>query len=135
MICSMTGYGRAEYNFADHKTLLEIRSLNSKQLDLTLKLTPFFRLREQDIRSLLAAALFRGKVDVSLTTIPLDSQTPQDRPAASFAAINKDAFRFYYNQLRDLQTQLGAPQESLFAAVLRLPDVMQTAAEASINDD
>ncbi|MBQ7698655.1 MAG: YicC family protein [Paludibacteraceae bacterium] len=135
MICSMTGYGRAEYTFADHKTLLEIRSLNSKQLDLTLKLTPFFRLREQDIRLLLAAMLFRGKVDVSLTTIPLDSQTPQDRPAASFAAINKEAFRFYYNQLRDLQTQLGAPQEPLFTAVLRLPDVMQTVAEASINDD
>ena len=57
MIQSMTGYGRAEYIYADHKTIVEIRSLNSKQLDMTLKISPFFRLREQWLAWYLCAAL------------------------------------------------------------------------------
>ena len=66
MISSMTGYGKADYLFSDHKTIVEIRSLNSKQLDLNMKIAPFFREHEADIRAMLTAPLERGKVDVSI---------------------------------------------------------------------
>ena len=130
MIQSMTGYGRAEYIYADHKTIVEIRSLNSKQLDMTLKISPFFRLREQEIRTQLASCLQRGKVDVTITTVPLDNPAVA---TASFAAINKDAFRYYYSQLRALQSELDAAEEPLFATILHMPDVMQ-AADTSMDD-
>ena len=64
----MTGYGKAEFLFADHKTIVELRSVNSKQLDLTLKLAPLFRDREADIRALVSTTLERGKVDLSIYT-------------------------------------------------------------------
>ncbi len=141
MILSMTGYGRAEYSFAGHKTVLEIRSLNSKQLDLTLKISPFFRTKEQEIRARLVPVLQRGKVDVTLSTLPVanssstDTACPVNVSQQSFSSINQDAFCYYYNQLRDLQVRLKAPDEPLFATILRLPDVMQAAAEESVSND
>lgn len=62
----MTGYGKAEFLFADHKTIVEIRSVNSKQLDLTLKLASVFRDHEADIRAMIQQPLERGKVDVAI---------------------------------------------------------------------
>ncbi|MBO4665684.1 MAG: hypothetical protein J5612_02305, partial [Paludibacteraceae bacterium] len=53
MILSMTGFGKAEYVFSDHKTIVEIRSLNSKQLDLTLKVSSLFRDKEPEIRNMI----------------------------------------------------------------------------------
>lgn len=69
MIQSMTGYGKAEQQFTDHKTIVEIRSVNSKQLDLTLKLNNAVRDNEPQIRALLASPLERGKVDVNIYTV------------------------------------------------------------------
>lgn len=132
MILSMTGYGRAEYVFADHKTIIEIRSLNSKQLDLTFKAAPFFRTREQDIRSLLVPVLQRGKADVTLSVVPVDNTGAMQQ---TFSAINKDAFRFYYNQLRTLQTELNAPAEPLFGTILHMPDVLRAAVEDSVSEE
>ena len=131
----MTGYGRAEYTFAGHKTVLEIRSLNSKQLDLNLKTTSFFRTREQDIRALLVPVLQRGKADVTLSTVPVDNSGSADSSQQVFSSINKDAFVFYYNQLRALKTELDAPSEPLFGTILRMPDVLRAAAEDSISDE
>lgn len=135
MILSMTGYGRAEYVFADHKTIIEIRSLNSKQLDLTLKTSPFFHAREQDVRALLVPVLQRGKADVTLSSVPVDNAVSARGQQQVFSSINQDAFRFYYRQLRALQTELDAPAEPLFGAILRMPDVLRAAAEDSISDE
>lgn len=134
MILSMTGYGRAEYTFADHKTIFEIRGLNSKQLDLTFKTCPFFRTREQDIRTLLVPVLQRGKVDVTLSTVPIDNLVSSNPVQQVFSSINKDAFIFYYNQLRTLQTELDAPAEPLFGTILRMPDVLRSTAEDNVSD-
>lgn len=123
MLLSMTGYGKAEYVFADHKTIVEIRSLNSKQLDLTLKTASLFREKEPDIRALLVAPLERGKVDVSVFT-----ETVSDSAAHTFTPINKEAFDYYFRELQSLQQSLGITDSShLTATIMRLPDVMKTA--------
>ena len=85
----MTGYGKAEYSFSDHKTIVEIRSLNSKQLDLSLKASPLFREREADIRALLQKPLERGKVDVSIYTQALAADA--NAAAANATAAAADA--------------------------------------------
>ncbi|MBP5641743.1 MAG: YicC family protein [Paludibacteraceae bacterium] len=131
MIQSMTGFGKAEYAYADHKTIVEIRSLNSKQLDLTLKVAPLFRDKEADIRSLITAAVERGKIDVLIYTTSLTGENGQ--PALT--PINKDAFRYYYNEVRSLQAELGINEADITAAVLRIPDVIKVQQDAELSDD
>lgn len=118
----MTGFGKAEYLFSDHKTIVEIRSLNSKQLDLTLKTAPLFRDKESEIRSLLSPALERGKVDVNIYTTDLNGETQR-----SFTPINKEAFAYYYRELVALRDELNIGQSDLMAAVLRIPEVTKAA--------
>lgn len=127
----MTGYGKAEYAYADHKTIVEIRSLNSKQLDLTLKVAPLFRDKEADIRSLITAAVERGKIDVLIYTTSLTGENGQ--PALT--PINKDAFRYYYNEVRSLQAELGINEADITAAVLRIPDVIKVQQDAELSDE
>lgn len=131
----MTGYGKAEYTFSDHTTIVEIRSLNSKQLDLNLKLTSLFRDKESDIRQLLTQPLERGKVDVTIYTV---STSPSLQGGAGVGSIiNKDAFRYYYHELSALQQELGMPASDLTSAILRLPNVIsaEQAVEALSDDE
>lgn len=130
----MTGYGKAEYTFSDHTTIVEIRSLNSKQLDLNLKLTSLFRDKESDIRQLLTQPLERGKVDVTIYTV---STSPSLQGGAGVGSIiNKDAFRYYYHELSALQQELGMPASDLTSAILRLPNVISAEqAVETLSDD
>ncbi|MCQ2345289.1 MAG: YicC family protein [Paludibacteraceae bacterium] len=133
MILSMTGYGKSEYTYADHKTIVELRSLNSKQLDLNLKVNNLFRDKEADIRSMLTTPLERGKVDVSIYTQQLDNTTA---PSTSFTPINKEAFAYYYHELTDLQDSLGFSAKDIVSAILRLPDVVKTSTnEVVMNEE
>lgn len=134
MILSMTGYGKAEYNFADHKTIVEIRSLNSKQLDLTLKVAPLFRDKEPDIRALLTAPLERGKVDVNIYTVDGGAS---EGATQGLTPINKEAFAYYYQELTDLQSSLNMPgNQNIMAAILRIPGVLQqNTAQESVTDE
>ena len=127
----MTGYGKAEYCFSDHKTIVEIRSLNSKQLDMSLKTMPFFREKEAEIRALLQKPIERGKVDVSIYMQPLQGDAA---PTDSYMPINWDAVRYY---LEDYRAHLGmglagetngAIPAEVMAAILRFPDVVKTTA-------
>lgn len=127
MLLSMTGYGKAEYTFSDHKTIVEIRSLNSKQLDMTLKTAPLFREKEADLRAILTKALERGKVDVTIYTQPLEATA-----AIGFAPVNWDAVKYYVDQYcghLDMGLPVGTHQSrvpnEVMAAILRFPDVMK----------
>lgn len=132
MIQSMTGYGKAEYAYADHKTIVEIRSLNSKQLDLTIKMSPLFRDKEADIRSMLTPIVERGKVDVSIYTTSLGG----DLALQSLTPLNKEAFKYYYGELKSLQSELNITDEAgLIAAVLRLPDVVKVQQDSQLSDE
>lgn len=130
MLLSMTGYGKAEYTFSDHKTIVEIRSLNSKQLDLTLKVSGLFRDKEAAIRTLLSTPLERGKVDVTIYTQDLGEQSKE------FAPINREAFKYYYKELVSLQTELCIPANAdLVSSVMRMPEVCKSANSEIVLDD
>ena len=148
----MTGYGKAEYSFSDHKTIVEIRSLNSKQLDLSLKASPLFREREADIRALLQKPLERGKVDVSIYTQALAADANAADAAAdaaatdvtcgSFTPINWEAVSYYVNDYKaHLDLGLagnadGSLPAEVMAAILRFPDVLKlNTAQETLSDD
>ncbi len=118
MILSMTGYGKASTNLHGRAFQIEARSLNSKYLDLNLKLPSVLRHKEIEIRSLITANLLRGKVDFTITTdggAELPTQT-----------INRGLFNAYYNELKTLADENGLGHQDLLAVIVRLPDVMQT---------
>jgi len=130
----MTGYGKAEYIFADHKTIVEIRSLNSKQLDLSLKSAPLYRDKELEIRAMLREPLERGKVDVCLTMQPLE-QTD----STSFTPINWNAFCYYLNDYKANVEALGLPSDippQVLASFFRMPDVLrEPVVETKLSDE
>ena len=134
MLLSMTGYGKAEYIFAEHKTTVEIRSLNSKQLDLSLKSAPLFHDKELEIRGMLRDSLERGKVDVLITTHPL-----QAAESAEFTPINWNALSYYIEDYKrhasDLSLPTAIPAEVL-SSFFRMPDVLrEPVSEETLSED
>lgn len=128
MVKSMTGFGKAEATLPNKKITVEIRSLNSKQLDLNLRLPGIYRQSEYEIRNLIARSAERGKVDVFVT---VESQTVE-----TAARINREAFREYLRQLNDALTFSGidADYDALVPCIMRLPDVVSTET-AAITDE
>ena len=127
----MTGFGKAEYVFGDHKTIVEIRSLNSKQLDMTLKAAPLFREKEWEIRAMLAEKIERGKVDVTIT-----SERTNELMNAGMAKINREAAKYYFREMAAILDEVDAEEVQgrdavILQAVMRLPEVVQVAAEAT----
>ena len=122
MVKSMTGYGRAERHTDQRKITVEIKSLNSKQLDLSTRIPSIYREKEYEIRQTVGKALGRGKVDlfVSVETVGGGART-------AGGTINRELFKAYYTQLVELQRELGDTNaaEPLITTVLRLPEVMQ----------
>ena len=124
MIKSMTGYGKAVKDYQDQTITVELRGVNSKSLDLSTRMPSYLFEKELDIRQLIATRLERGKVDLNIsvlqrseTSLPLYSSTP-------LLPINAEAFKFYYKQLADLQSELGIPASAdLVGAVMRMPAV------------
>ncbi|MBQ8386429.1 MAG: YicC family protein [Paludibacteraceae bacterium] len=121
MIYSMTGYGKAENQVANNKKLVvEIRSLNSKSMDLSVRIAPQLRSKELDIRTLIAQRLERGKIDLSIYY----QDAAQGENTATFAPINREAFAYYYKELTALQQELGwTNHQDIVSAILRMPDV------------
>jgi len=93
MVKSMTGFGKGEATLQNKKITVEIRSLNSKQLDLGLRLPAVYRQSEYEIRNIITRTVQRGKVDVFVTVESQTVETP--------ARINKEVFAAYAEQLRD----------------------------------
>ena len=122
MIKSMTGYGKAEALLAAGKLTVEIRSLNAKNAEISLKTSLLPKDKEMEVRRMLSERLRRGTIDLFLNWEP--------NAGASARALNLDAARAYYSQLLELRRSLpgctdpeeGAP-DTLLAALLRLPDV------------
>ena len=116
----MTGFGRGEISLPNKKITVEIRSLNSKQLDLSVKTPAAFRSQEYEIRDTIGKALQRGKVDV---TVSVESTAVQ-----TTARINKDAFREYLRQMNDALNYSGidAGYDAMLPALMRMPDVVST---------
>lgn len=129
MILSMTGYGKAENNFQDKKIIVEIRSLNSKQLDLSMRVAAAYREKELDLRSLVSTRLERGKVDMAVYT-----QSSTDQPT-EYAPINAEAFTYYYKQLSELTASLGIQNNDLVSSIMRMPDVTKSVDTTELSDE
>lgn len=123
MIKSMTGYGRGECTTANRKITVEIKSLNSKQLDLSARIPSIYREKEYEIRSSVAKALSRGKVDLFVGYENLQSTAP-----TGGGSINTEVFTNYYNQIKMMAAEVGydLAGESLLSTILKMPDVLQT---------
>ena len=135
MLLSMTGYGKAEYIFAEHKTTVEIRTLNSKQLDLSLKTASQYHDKELEIRGMLREQLERGKVDVLIAVHPLEATDSE-----LFTPVNWQAMHYYVEDYKRHAAELGFSGENIPAEVLagflRLPDVMRVAtADETLTDE
>lgn len=133
MIYSMTGYGKAENQVANNKTIVvEIRSLNSKSMDLSVRIAPQLRSKELDIRTLIAQRLERGKIDLSIYY----QDAVQGEEASNFAPINREAFAYYYKELTALQKELGwANNQDIVSAILRMPDVTKVPDCGDVSDE
>ena len=131
MIYSMTGYGKAESQIANKKLIVEIRSLNSKSMDLNVRIAPQLRSKELEIRTLISQRLERGKVDLSIYY----QDAVQGDTTTAFAPINHDAFIYYYKELSALQHELGIPSQDLVATIMRMPDVTKLQDQSDITDE
>ena len=131
MIYSMTGYGKAESQIANKKLIVEIRSLNSKSMDLNVRIAPQLRSKELEIRTLISQRLERGKVDLSIYY----QDAVQGDTTTAFAPINRDAFIYYYKELSALQHELGIPSQDLVATIMRMPDVTKLQDQSDITDE
>ena len=128
----MTGYGKAENQIANKKLVVEMRSLNSKSMDLNVRIAPQLRTKELDIRTLIAQRLERGKVDLSIYY----QDAAQGEATATFAPINREAFTYYYKELTALQTELGIHNtQDILATIMRMPDVTKVQDSTDVNEE
>lgn len=118
MIQSMTGYGKATAELTEKKINVEIKSLNSKAMDLSVRIAPAYREKEMEIRNEISRTLERGKVDFSLWVEKKES-------AESATPINQALIEGYYKQIKDIADNLNIPVPvDWFQTLLRMPDVM-----------
>ena len=117
MIQSMTGYGNAVVAYKDKKIHVEIKSLNSKQLDLQTRIAPLYREKEMECRAMVAEALIRGKVDMSVW---IEKESAVDATPVNAALVEN-----YYHQLKDVAQKVGIPEpEDWLYTLTRMPDVL-----------
>ena len=119
MILSMTGFGKAETPFRGHKLICEIRSLNSKSMDLSVRLAAPLRAHEWELRTIVNQRLERGKVDLAIYE---DSETKDSD--AGYTPVNWEVAKIYAEQYKT-QFACDAVPEAVMAAILRFPDVLK----------
>ncbi|MDQ2719045.1 MAG: YicC family protein [Bacteroidota bacterium] len=127
MLRSMTGFGRAEQTMNDKTYLVEIKSLNGKQLEINLKIPPLLKPYEFDIRSLLQGSLLRGTVECLI----LIKQNGSSKPVV----INTELIKSYYKQIEELASDLSIDTNSVLSALIRLPEVVSPSNEVLDEND
>ena len=116
MIQSMTGFGKATAAYKEKKINVEVKSLNSKALDLSTRITPLYREKEMEIRQFIAKNLERGKIDFSIW---IEKDVVADATPINMALVEN-----YYQQIKKISAQTGIPEPAdWYATLLRLPDV------------
>ena len=126
---SMTGFGKAVSEFTDKKVVIEVKSLNSKQLDLYTKINSFYRSKELEIRNLVQQELGRGKVELSL-------MVDQVSESSAGVQINKVAFSNYVSQIKEISDELGvALPNDWFTVVMRMPEVLKQEQNEELTDE
>ncbi len=123
MVKSMTGFGKTTVEFRNKKIIIEIKSLNSKQLDLNLRIPNLYKEKEMEIRGLVKERLDRGKVDMVIYFDNAESEKD--------VVINRSVVAQYFNQMLEISEQLGVDTDksALLQTVMRFPDTLQVKAE------
>lgn len=131
MIYSMTGYGKADAEYNGKKIHVEVKSLNSKTLDLNTRIAPLYREKEMEIRKMVGAEVERGKVDFSIWC--------EKGAEQAGATINPEVVASYVLQMQDLSNQiegLSMPNsEELWASIVRLPELTQSSAVEELAEE
>lgn len=123
----MTGYGKAETTFRGKKLICEIRSLNSKSMDLSVRLASQLRAHELDIRTIITQRLERGKVDLAISE---ENTLSQGEGQSSVTPVNWQAAKEYASQYKAQMGVAEVPTE-VMAAILRFPDVLKVQEDTS----
>lgn len=124
----MTGYGKSVVTFNEKKINVEIKSLNSKALDLSTRIAPLYREKEMEMRQMISKALIRGKVDFSIW-IEKDA-------AVDATPVNSALVENYYHQIKDIAAKTGMPEpQDWFSVIMRMPDVMSKTEAEVLSDE
>jgi uncharacterized protein (TIGR00255 family) len=127
MIKSMTGFGRAEFEITGKKITLEIKSLNSKQIDINIRMPLIYREKEPEIRKQISERLLRGKIDLTIYA--------ESHGEDSGSRINEQILKSYFRHIKKINEDLNLTTDnSTLQSLLKLPDVIKTEAE-SLDDD
>lgn len=121
MLHSMTGYGKATAIFEGKKVSVEIKALNSKGMDLFVRIAPAYKDKELDIRQRITQFLDRGKVEVNISL--------ESTGSTKSVEINKDLAKAYYDDLKQTNELLGEESPDYLSLILRLPDILIQAKE------
>ena len=121
----MTGYAKVQSTLGDKKLNIEIKTLNSKQLDLIVKVPAAYRAKELDIRAMLGQ-LERGKVECIIS---------EEATAASATAFNADLLSERFTALWKLATKIGASTDTLYSHLVSMPDIWNSSADGEVTDD
>ena len=130
----MTGYGKSESQTSveNKKLIIELRSLNSKSIDLNVRIAQQLRSKELEIRTLIGQRLERGKIDLSIYY----QDAVQGETDATYTPINRDAFAYYYKELVALQQELGwENNQDIVSTIMRMPDVTKVQDSYDISDE
>ncbi|MCQ2959593.1 MAG: YicC family protein [Bacteroidales bacterium] len=127
MIQSMTGYGRAVAELSDKNIIVEVKSLNSKQLDLNSKVTSIYRDKDLEIRNYVSSQLVRGKVDVFVYAETKDS--------AGERTLQVELVKSYYEKISSVAKELNVTDFSPMDAVLKMPDVWAVDSQKLADED
>lgn len=128
MLLSMTGYGKAETQYKGKKIIVEVRSLNSKNLDLTTRIAPIYREKEMDLRQMAGATIIRGKSELSVWV--------EKEKTLQMPAISPEAVAAYQSQIEKIceASDLALPH-NLLEIILRLPEVTQAQAAEELTEE
>lgn len=124
----MTGYGKSVVTFNEKKINVEIKSLNSKALDLSTRIAPLYREKEMEMRQMISKELVRGKVDFSIW---IEKDASLDATPINSALVEN-----YYHQIKDIAAKTGMPEpQDWFSILVRMPDVMSKTEAEVLTDE
>jgi uncharacterized protein (TIGR00255 family) len=126
MLLSMTGFGRSESTHQQQDIIVELKSINSKFLDLKLRMPQKYREKELAIRQIISPIAQRGKIDVSIDVI-------NRAPEGDFS-FNRQLFKSYYQELKSVSEELGIVQGDMIQSIIRMPNIV-IPEQGSIDED
>ena len=126
MLQSMTGFGKATGTFEDKKITIELKSLNSKNMDIFVRMPSYYKEHEITLRKLIGAELDRGKIECTILV--------ESVGVKSGSTINKTLAKSYFSQLSEIATDLNLSTEGVLPALLRMPDIFSVEQE-EINEN